>query len=112
MRSSRSRVAARAWLAGCGADRDPACEASFLSYDSFGAPFVANWCRSCHSAGLPADMRQDAPEGMDFDSLAEIRRWSRQIARSTGETTAMPPAGGPSSAEREMLVEWLTCGAP
>lgn len=99
-------------LAGCGADTDPACARSFLRYDNFGAPFIADWCRSCHSAALPADMRQQAPAEINFDNLSEVRHWSIAIARSTAETTAMPPAGGPSRGERALLAEWLRCGAP
>lgn len=105
-------VTAAGLAAGCGADTDPDCARSFLRYDNFGAPFLANWCRDCHSAGLPADMRQEAPAGVDFDNLAEVRLWSRRIRLTAGQGSSMPPAGGPSAAERELLVEWLGCGAP
>jgi uncharacterized membrane protein len=97
---------------GCGTDTDPDCDRSFLRYDNFGSPFITNWCRACHSAQLPPDMRQKAPVGINFDSLHEIRIWSLQIKVTAGDTDAMPPAGGPSPAERQMLVEWLGCGAP
>src|ERR1044071_448409 len=101
-RCNRVLVVLAAWLAsGCGADHNPECAHSFLRYDNFGAPFMANWCRSCHSAGLPADMRQQAPADVNFDTLGEIRRWSLAIERSTAERTTMPPAGGPALAERE-----------
>jgi uncharacterized membrane protein len=96
----------------CGTDTTASCSRSFLRYDNFGAPFIANWCRDCHSAALPADMRQDAPLGIDFDSSRDIRRWSLQIERTSGTGATMPPAGGPALAERQMLVEWLDCGAP
>jgi uncharacterized membrane protein len=115
MRSSPDLVcaalAALAVLAGCGSDTDPACAQSYLRYDNFGAPFMANWCRSCHSAALPADMRQQAPAEINFDSLSDVRQWELAVEHSTVETTAMPPAGGPSAAERAMLLEWLRCGA-
>jgi uncharacterized membrane protein len=118
MRSSRSGRARAAThllvvaLAACGSDTDPACDASFLRYDNFGSPFLSNWCRACHSAALPADMRQLAPVDVNFDTLDEIRRWSRFIELAAGEGVAMPPAGGPSADERAMLTEWLRCGAP
>jgi uncharacterized membrane protein len=105
-------LAALAALGGCGTDTDPDCVRSFLRYDNFGAPFMANWCRSCHSAALPADMRQQAPVEINFDSVSDVRQWQTAIERSTTQTALMPPAGGPSFAEREMLVEWLRCGAP
>jgi uncharacterized membrane protein len=102
-------LASRQWS--CGIDTDPNCDRSFLSYDNFGSPFIVNGCGACHSTGLPADMRQQAPTGVNFDTLGEIRTWSRQIARTAGDGTTMPPAGGPSSSERAMLVEWLHWGA-
>jgi uncharacterized membrane protein len=114
MRSWPSLLAVFAALAaaGCGRDTDPSCERSFLRYDNFGSPFIVNWCRACHSADAPADMRQKAPAEVNFDNLSEIRRWSFAIQRSAGDGVSMPPAGGPSSEERQMLVEWLGCGAP
>lgn len=121
MRSSPS-AAVRAALAAviavialapaCGADTDPTCAQSYLRYDNFGSPFIINWCRACHSADAPPDMRQQAPADINLDSLSEIRRWSLQIRVTTGEGSSMPPAGGPSAEERRMLVEWLGCGAP
>jgi hypothetical protein len=98
-------------LAACGHDTDPHCDRSFLRYDNFGAPFLVNWCRACHSAGLPPDMRQLAPANVNFDTLAEIRTWSSRIDYTTAHGTSMPPAGGPSPDERDMLGEWLRCGA-
>lgn len=116
MRSSRSAraLAALAALAACSPDDviDPRCEASFLRYDNFGAPFLSNWCRACHSATVPPDMRQQAPDHVNFDTPQEVRAWSPSIERLAGEGVAMPPAGGPSAAERAMLTEWLRCGAP
>ena len=120
MRSSPSRAytaiaavtALGALTPACGADRDPACARSFLRYDNFGAPFIVNWCRACHSADTPPGMRQQAPADMNFDNLSEIRHWSLQIRVTAGQGSSMPPAGGPSTDERAMLVEWLGCGAP
>ena len=66
-------------VAACGSDTPPddiasrACETSFLSYDNFGAPFVADWCRGCHSSMLPADMRQGSPPGVNFDTADQVR---------------------------------------
>lgn len=116
MRSSPDLVcaalAALAALLGCGADTDPACAQSYLRYDNFGAPFIVNWCRACHSADTPPSMRQQAPADVNFDNLSEIRHWSLQIRVTAGQGSSMPPAGGPSAEERRLLVEWLRCGAP
>ena len=88
------------------------CETSYLDYDNFGAPFVINWCRGCHSSAVPAGMRQKAPLDANFDTIAQVRTWGDKIAaRATGTTPNMPPAGGPSEQERQLLAEWLACGA-
>ncbi len=108
MRSSLSIVLA---LAACGTDTDVRCASSQLTYNNFGASFILNWCRDCHSAELPPAMRQDAPTDINFDTLDEIRAWSQRISLTAGTATTMPPAGGPSADERKLLVEWLRCGA-
>jgi uncharacterized membrane protein len=110
MRSWRSAVVL---VAACGTpDASYQCQTSPLSYTSFGSPFMSNWCNGCHSVDLPPGMRQRAPVDMNFDTLADVRAWSHDILVSAGLTTSMPPAGGPSDGERQMLVTWLSCGAP
>ena len=88
------------------------CDTSYLDYDNFGAPFVINWCRGCHSSAVPVAMRQKAPADANFDNLDQVRMWSERIAvRAAGTVPNMPPAGGPSEEERLLLAEWLACGA-
>ena len=99
-------------LAACGTDTDVECASSRLTYDNFGGPFILNWCRDCHSAAQLGDARRAAPPDVNFDTIDEIRTWSRRISLTAGTSTTMPPAGGPSDDERKMLVEWLRCGAP
>jgi uncharacterized membrane protein len=122
MRSSPGSFAATALVLGLGLglglaacdDGVPpgeSCETSFVRYDNFAEPFFLDWCRSCHSATVPGDMRQDAPVDVNFDTLGDIRDHRRRIYELAGNRSSMPPAGGPSDAEREMLVEWLSCGA-
>lgn len=94
-------------------DEAPDCDSQALTYQTTGAPFVNTWCRGCHASALPADMRQGSPAQTNFDSLEQVRAASARIlARATGEAPTMPPAGGPSAAERERLARWLRCGAP
>jgi hypothetical protein len=102
---------------GVGADEhllhvdEAACETTYLDYDNFGAPFVLDWCRGCHSSGIPEGMRQEAPADVNFDSLSDVRTWGPRIAaRAASTSSSMPPAGGPSLEERRLLAEWLTCG--
>ena len=115
MRSSPSAVVLALCLAACeggGDPPDPACEQSFLTYESFGEAFFLDWCRGCHSADVIGDMRQDAPVDVNFDTLRDIRAYRDRIHDLAGVRRLMPPAGGPSQAERDLLVEWLACGAP
>lgn len=123
MRSLRSLVVVV--LAACGNDvgmpppgkeplpqPDPdVCETSYLDYANFGAPFVSNWCRGCHSSSVPAGMRQKAPLDVNFDTEADVLAQRERIAaRSLGTKPTMPPAGGPSAEERALLAEWIACG--
>ncbi|MBK7534957.1 MAG: hypothetical protein IPI49_06165 [Myxococcales bacterium] len=106
------------WLAGCAEDAeappppDPKlCQESTLSYQNFAAPFVITWCRGCHGKDQPVAMRQNAPVGVDFDTAEQVRAGSARILlRATGAAPTMPPAGGPSEQERELLAEWIACG--
>jgi uncharacterized membrane protein len=98
--------------AGCGNDLDETCATSYLTYETFGAPFMTSWCRGCHSRNLPEELRQQAPPNVDFDTREDVRRFSHRVRARAGAGRSMPPAGGPSEAERALLVEWLRCGAP
>jgi len=58
-------------------------------------------------------MRQDAPLQFNFEDVATIRELAPiMLLKATGEMPTMPPAAGPSSDERALLEEWLSCGAP
>lgn len=84
-----------------------------LTASNFGMPFLLTWCAGCHSAQLDADERGGAPVGIDLDTVAGAKEHLlRTYARSTGDTATMPPAGGPTAEERELLADWLACGAP
>ena len=122
----------RSWLsllvlvAACGTDVRPpdegddtsiapiapdACEKSYLDYNNFGAPFVINWCRGCHSSWIPQGQRQKAPMTVNFDTADDVQTWAERIeARAASTTPTMPPAGGPSEDERALLREWIECG--
>lgn len=93
-----------------GGDDTTTCDNSYLTYDNFGEPFMENWCRSCHSSQVPEDMRQTAPDDVNFDDLADVKSFADRIKYRAGEQKTMPPAGGPSDEERALLVEWISCG--
>lgn len=93
------------------------CDTLNLTYENFGRAFFEKYCLRCHSASLTDDLaRSDAPLGIDFDSLEDIRSYTTRTALRAGELGDMPPAllGGqqPSVAERIQLLQWIECGTP
>lgn len=83
-----------------------------LTYENFGQSFMLRHCNTCHTPGL--EDRHGAPEGYDFDDLAQIRKHASHIyVRSAGDNASMPPGpDDPPIEERDQLAEWLACGAP
>jgi len=83
-----------------------------LTYENFGAPFLARWCDSCHSA--PNGNRDGAPDDFDFATLADVHADAARIfVRAAATNDSMPP--GPDEippSQREDLAVWLACGAP
>jgi len=89
------------------------CETQPWSWDNTGAPFMRTWCTSCHHSDLDAEARQGAPEGVNLESWSDVQTWAERVeARVWADSAPMPPAGGPTEAELEILAEWLACGAP
>ena len=89
----------------------PCPEDSILDYQNFGGPFLLTWCAGCHNA--EPGRRQDAPESITFRDSDEVRaHLDRMWERAGDANDTMPPVGGPGLAERELLGEWLACGAP
>jgi uncharacterized membrane protein len=92
-------------------------EGSTLSYANFGKEFMETYCTRCHASDLTGDARNGAPTGHDFDTLAGIKAVAEHVdglaAKGPDATnTDMPPGDPrPVTAEREMLGEWLACGA-
>ncbi|PTL83834.1 hypothetical protein [Vitiosangium sp. GDMCC 1.1324] len=109
-------------LAGCGESTGPTgatCPSgSTLTAQNFGNAFMNQYCNRCHSSTLSGAARQDAPPGVDFDTLEGVRREAKDIDAWSGSgpdrtNTEMPPNGSmPTTEERKKLSEWLACGAP
>jgi hypothetical protein len=91
---------------------------SELTYENFGQQFMEDYCTRCHSRDLEGPERMNAPEGHDFDWVDGVRFVADHIdqyAAAGPEATnlTMPPSEPrPTLEEREMLGEWLACGAP
>ena len=83
------------------------------TWENFGDGFVRNYCRGCHSPALGEGDRWGAPVGVDLATHDDIlRQMDRVRARASGDNPTMPPAGGPSPEDLELLHTWLECGAP
>ncbi|MEJ7599169.1 MAG: hypothetical protein WKG01_14770 [Kofleriaceae bacterium] len=99
-----------------------------LTYESFGAQFMADYCTSCHARSLPRSQRNGAPLYHDFDTLPGVIQVANHIEQQAGVGPAasndfMPPArcsstpGGPldidcpqpTEAERRQLAQWIAC---
>jgi len=122
-------AAATGWLAapGCSPDSpldflmDPAagrgvdCATVRLSYETFGAPFLQEYCLRCHRVTRETDLqRLDAPQGIDFDTLGLALEFKKRIRLRAAELGDMPPrlmpVPKPSREERIQLADWIDCG--
>lgn len=108
------------WLLGwisCAGGPDPeplTCDdAEAPTWGNFAQGYVQTWCTSCHTATLPLHERQGSPEGITFDSYAEVLQWAPAIRGvAVGEYPAMPPLGGVRAEDVALFELWLQCGAP
>jgi len=91
---------------------------STLTYATFGQPFMESYCTRCHSSTLSGADRNGATTFHDFDTRLGVLQVADHVDQTAGSgpnatNEAMPPDGAtPSLAEREMLAEWIACGAP
>jgi uncharacterized membrane protein len=88
------------------------CTMSTLTYDNFADGFFEDNCRTCHS--MASTDRRGAPIAVNFDTLELVQNLSNNINIRAGEGTSMPPSFAPvfpTSAERDLLAEWIQCGA-
>jgi mono/diheme cytochrome c family protein len=79
-----------------------------VNWENFGVGFFAGYCRSCHSA--EADDRYGAPEGLDFDSLEQVRNLRGPIHDSVLGDQTMPVGGGVDQESLTLLATFLECG--
>lgn len=85
----------------------------WLTWQGYARGHLTTWCTPCHSRQVPVEERSGAPVGVDFDTLEDVRRFAERIAvTGTGAEARMPPAGGVSDEAKDLLAEWLACGAP
>jgi cytochrome c5 len=76
-----------------------------LTYDAVAAPFLENWCESCHSPTAASKLGA----GNVIDSETRIREHGKGLYDLvlSGE---MPKAGGPvPEAEKKNFLDWMEC---
>jgi hypothetical protein len=84
------------------------------TYAGFARDFFQRLCVRCHATALRTSAeRMGAPEGMNWDDEAAVRREIARIRRAVGVDNYMPlnpPLA--TCAERRRLVRWVDLGAP
>jgi cytochrome c5 len=106
-------------LLGCAdeEDTDTLCDREVpLTYEGFGMSFMDTHCNGCHSSLIAPAQRRGAPESVNLDTYGDVLAWAERIeervvlnAEIEG-ASRMPPGGGPTREELDMLHEWLQCG--
>jgi uncharacterized membrane protein len=87
---------------------DPCVGVPNVTWSSFGKGFFTTYCTSCHSATAPD--RRDAPEGIDFDTLDEVRTYQGAIRLAVLDEGTMPIGGGATEEDLLLLDDFLSCG--
>lgn len=92
---------------------------STLTWESFGQGFMESYCTRCHSSELVGAQRHGAPSFHDVDTVYGVRAIREHIDETTAAgpdavNTGMPEPGYPQPTleQRQLLGEWLACGAP
>ncbi|MBK6688073.1 MAG: hypothetical protein IPG45_26595 [Deltaproteobacteria bacterium] len=107
-------LALAGFLAACGGDEGSdlgECPPSSMTQQVAGRTVVTQRCSSCHSSTLTGAARQNAPVGVDYDTLAGIRANTTKGYEQASAGT-MPPTGALSATDLENLRIYLACGAP
>jgi uncharacterized membrane protein len=85
------------------------CESSpDVDWTGFAHGFVTTYCVSCHSVNN-TERRYGAPEGLDFDTEADVYASAARIRVRTLDEETMPPGGGVFADDLELLDIYLTC---
>ena len=78
-----------------------------VNWDGWTDGFFATYCRACHS--VTTAERYGAPEGVDFDTRADVIQWAERIRIRVLEQETMPLGGGVVQTDLEPLERWLQC---
>lgn len=107
-------LALAGFLSACGGDEAASlgeCPTSSMTQQVAGRSVVTQRCSSCHSSAATGAARQNAPVGVDYDTLVGVRAnttkgWEQASAG------VMPPTGALNATDLENLRIFLACGAP
>ena len=85
------------------------CDSAQVStWASFGEGFMVENCQSCHAEATPN--RYGAPLAYSFDTHEDVLKWSERIYMVVlGENPTMPPGGGLTDSDKQLLMDWLVC---
>jgi len=86
---------------------DVCADAPVTTWENFGAGFITQNCQSCHAS--TAAERNGAPETVTFDTEEQALAWGNQILARVTVSEDMPPQGGLSDDQRQLVVYWLEC---
>ena len=75
---------------------------STLTYENFGKILIQDQCLSCHAS----------KEKPSLSTQAQVQANAQAILRASVTGTQMPKGGSMLLDERQLLGEWLACGAP
>jgi uncharacterized membrane protein len=77
-------------------------------------PIIVERCIACHSARPTDDVVTEAPNGVTFDTPAQIKGYVDKIHARVVETETMPLGNktGMTEAERAVIGRWIAEGAP
>lgn len=83
-------------------------------YPAEAMEIVANHCSACHSANPSHEWFDEAPAGVMFDNLEQIRAHSSKMVAQSVLSTIMPLGNETEMTqdERDILGSWLRAGAP
>ena len=79
-----------------------------VTWSGWAQGFFRGYCTSCHSR--TASDRWGAPEGIDFDTEADVVGRAAQIRSAVLDRQSMPVGGGVIEADLELLQIYLDCG--
>ena len=76
-----------------------------VSWQAWGQGFFMTWCQACHSQTTSA--RNGAPEGIDFDTEAQVLTLLDAVSETVLVSRSMPVGGGPDADDLTLLSIYL-----